>query len=172
MKVLALDISKSATGVAVGDATAPPRCDLAQFKGRTVGAVGAAYWAWLNQTIVLEKPDLIAAEAAFSQSKDHYGAMLAMGMNFITQTQANKRSIPFVSFASQSWRRLFLGNGRPADPKKEAVNMCHLLGWPVGLSHDKAEACGVWSAAHLEHGNSRGIHRLLSHGSVRAMGAA
>lgn len=50
-----------------------------------------------------------------------------------------------VRFVNQTtWRRDFLGNGRPKDPKHEARKMCEQLGIKIS-SLDSAEAAGIVS---------------------------
>lgn len=172
MKILALDISKSGCGMAVGDATRPPHTAVQTFSGILPGAVGFQYSRWLREQILINQPDMIAYEAPLraAHAKGSQDTVtLLTGLAFLTDTVAYEKKIFCQAPAIQSWRKAFLGHGRPADPKGDAVRMCELLGWRVDGSHDRADAAGVWAWSHLNHGNTRGMHKLLSAGSVRGM---
>lgn len=43
----------------------------------------------------------------------------------------------------QSWRRHFLGNGYPKDPKQCALDQCAAYGW-APKNHDEGDAAGIW----------------------------
>ncbi len=174
MRILALDISKASTGVAIGDGTGPPRSFVVSFPGPTRGHVGAKYAKWLRDILIMEKPALVAFEAAFIKL-DKKGSVEAtkmlLSLNFLTETLCAMRSIPGYPVAAQTWRKVFLGHGYPHDPKKASLNMCATLGWETDGVDDRAEACGVLVWAHYNHGDRRAIMRALSASSMRAMGA-
>jgi len=100
-----------------------------------------------------------------------HGAKLMMGMGVLAETICYGRQIDFMSIAPQTWRKLFLANGglKGQEAKRQCIQMCAQLGWNVEGNHDRAEACGVWAAAHLKWGNAKAIRQLLSHMSVRSM---
>lgn len=173
MNIVALDLSLHSTGVAMGDASGPPRTMRVQFTQPEMGAAWAAYAKWLRDLLVLEKPGLVASEAALLKVDKESSADVArllLGFAAHTASICSMRGIRHVEVASGAWRKAFLGHGRPEDPKKAAMLMCDRLGWPHGGIHDRAEGAGVWAWAHLFHGNQRAMHRLLSASSVRAMG--
>ena len=62
----------------------------------------------------------------------------------------NRLNIPVMFVHQATWRKEFLGTGRPTDAKKEAVKMCQRLGIAVS-SVDAAESVGVcfWLDRHL-----------------------
>lgn len=172
MIILGLDIAPGATGAAVGDGSSPPRSFVAQFAGKDRGAIGAKYMAWLRDLLVMERPDLVAFEAPLvkiDRQSSVETTRLLMSLAFLTETMAAMRQIKSTEVNMQTWRKAFLGNGRPADPKGETLRMCAMLGWDTGGLHDRADAMGVWVWAHLNHGNRKGIHAMLSIGSVRRM---
>lgn len=181
MLILGLDISTAATGVAIGDGTAPPRSYVFKVPPGSRGERGASYAFWFRNLLVVEAPDLVAFEAPLmtTRAKGKGGGIVSniestrmlMGLAFLTETVAAGRKVHAIEANIQAWRKLFLGHGRPADPKGDCVRMCRLLGWDVGDSHDRADACGVWAYAHYQHGNRQAIMRALSDSSVRRMTA-
>jgi len=54
-----------------------------------------------------------------------------------------------VSIHQQTWRKHFLGEARPDDPKAACVKMCKTVGWwEAGeWDHNTADAAGCWSWA-------------------------
>ena len=173
MRILALDISKTGTGVAIGEATEPPRSFVASFTGATRGHVGANYAKWLRDLLRVEKPAMVVFEAPLMRAAAKGSAesmRLLIGLAFQTEVMCAIRGIAAHECHVASWRKHFLGHGYPHDPKQAALNMCGLLGWDTGGSHDRAEACGVWTWAHFTHGDRRAIQRALSASSMRAMG--
>lgn len=173
MIIMALDISPASTGVAIGDGSGPPRSFERPIPGTSRGQRGLAFARWLRDLIVLEGPDLVAYEAPimFSRKGSVDAMRILMGLAFQVEVVcASRAPLRAIEVNIQAWRKLFLGQGRPADPKGDCVRMCGLLGWPTGGSHDRADSCGVWAWAHFHHGNRQGIMKALSAGSVRAMG--
>lgn len=172
MRILALDISKAGTGVAIGEATEPPRSFVVSFNGATRGHVGHNYVLWLRERLRVEKPTLVAYEAPIYGRKIKSSSpttILLRGLAFATEMMCAGRNVRVVSVAASTWRLHFIGHGLPENPKQAALNTCGLLGWNTGGSHDRAEACGVWAWAHFNHGDRRAIQRALSASSMRAM---
>lgn len=64
------------------------------------------------------------------------------GLESIACMLAAEMNIPVIFFNQATWRKSFLGNGRPPDAKKEARKMCDRMGIKV-TSLDAAESCGV-----------------------------
>lgn len=60
----------------------------------------------------------------------------------IACTVATRLNIPVVFVNQGTWRKTFLGHGKPKDAKHEAKRMCERLGIECS-SLDAAEACGV-----------------------------
>ena len=172
MQILALDISASSTGAAIGDGNSPPRTLRASFPQRPRGKALSEYRAWLRQIMIMEKPALVVAEAALvkvDRESATETTMMLLALAFVTEELCGARSTTYKTVAAQTWRKAFLGHGYPADAKAASMLMCDRLGWEHGGNHDRAESAGVLAYAHLFHGNQRGMHRLLSASSVRAM---
>lgn len=177
--ILALDISKHACGAALGDGCSPPSTFVQSFRAETDGATFAAFQRWLTGVIREHRPTLMAMESVLTHTKYAPGqknrgrstaTMTTMvGLAAIAQCTAALNRIPVQQAYSQTWRKAFLGDGKPDDPKASAIAMCDLLGWPHGGSHDRAEAAGVWAWAHLHHGNARAMVGQLSHASARRL---
>ncbi len=172
MKILALDISQKATGVAIGNGDRRPRTLTQGFTADRPGAVGLAYAKWLRVLLIEERPDLVAFEAALVLTGPQAGTAimrLLMGLAYTTEVVCEGVSIPYQTVAISTWRKMFLGHGRPDDPKRAAIDACYKQGWDVEGDHNQADACGVWVWAHFNHGDRKGIMRQLSESSVRRM---
>lgn len=97
---------------------------------KVVGVDPAA--AWAGRSIAFEKEG---------------GAPLATwfkiyGLAMQACTVCARLNIPAVFVNQSTWRRAFLGNGRPKDSKKESRAMCKRLGIECS-SDDAAEAVGI-----------------------------
>lgn len=175
MIVVGLDLSRAGTGIAIGDASGPPRVLRARFAGTTHGQIGWNFVKWFREFLILNKPDLICGEASFvAPHNDIYTSKLLLGLDFSAQTVAAMRGIPYEPVAVATWRKAFLGTGRPENPKRASILMCKSLGWDVDGSHDKADACGIWCWGHLYKANNASriaMGRLLSAGAVRNFAA-
>ena len=172
MRILALDISKAGTGYAMGDGSGAPVSGVVAFSGHSRGQIGAAYAKWLRDLLMVEKPGLVACEAALFMSGPMASAdtaRLLLGLSFATEMVCELASVRHLDVPVQSWRKAFLGHGRPKDPKAAALAMCAMVGWDVGRNHNRADACGVFAFAHLHHGNRQAMVKLLSKASVSAM---
>lgn len=64
------------------------------------------------------------------------------GLEFLALAVCNRMNIQAEFVHQATWRKEFLGTGRPQDAKKEAVKMCKRLGIEVS-SVDAAESVGV-----------------------------
>ncbi len=127
---------------------------------------------WLRDLLIIEKPALVIYEAPLlrAAAKGSAEAMrLLIGLAFQTEVICAIRGITSHECHVASWRKAFLGHGYPHDPKQAALNMCGLLGWDTGGSHDRADAIGCWVWGHYTHGDRRAIQRALSASSMRAM---
>lgn len=169
--VVALDISKAACGVAMGSGATAPRTVLHKTGGQTLGATGAAFGDWLRDLFLMEKPHIVAIEAPLVMSGPQAsaaGVKLLMGLVTVAHVAAHRAGARVVEANVQSWRKAILGHGRPRDPKAAALGFCSSVGWEAGGSHDRAEAACVWAWAHLMHGDTAAMHRLLARQSLRA----
>lgn len=54
----------------------------------------------------------------------------------------SRLNIPAMFISQGTWRKSFLGTGKPREPKKEALAVCKRLGIECS-SADAAEACGI-----------------------------
>lgn len=79
----------------------------------------------------------------------------------------NRLNIPVVFVHQATWRKEFLGTGKPTDAKKEAVKMCQRLGIEIS-SVDAAESVGVafWLDRHLNPLSHRRANDLFSSGQT------
>ncbi len=165
-------MSKKATGVAIGDGDGPPRTLTQGFTADRPGAVGLAYAKWLRVLLVEERPALVAFEAPLVLSGPRAGTVvmrILMGLAYTTEVICEGVGVPYQTVAISTWRKMFIGHGRPDDPKRAAIDACYKLHWDVEGDDNQADACGVWAWAHFNHGNSKGIMRQLSESSVRRM---
>ncbi len=156
MKLLALDLSKNATGWAVDgiESICPPRLGTWRPpKGRSIGHCGLAFQNWLYSSIcewgvdhlVYESPMVGRAPRPGKKSivMNEETTIVLVGMAFACEVIAASRSMPTSRVAISTWRKLFLGHGRPNDPKELAMECCRRLGWDAP-SQDAAEAAGIW----------------------------
>lgn len=172
MRLIALDLSKHGCGLASGDGSKPPRTSVEGFPCHSRGATGAAFRRWLRGHILNYEPEMIIYESIIAQRIPHNSEETVRqmeGLAFLTETICAEARILVRTVACSSWRKTFLGHGYPSDAKKAAMLMCDQLQWPHGDSHDRAEAAGIWCHGHMTEGNRRAMHKMLSHGSVRAM---
>lgn len=105
------------------------------------------------------------ANALFGQGKQfevQRGRSLASsfkiyGLEFIACTVCARLNIPSTFVNQTTWRKAFLGNGRPKDAKHEAKAMCAKFGIECS-SLDAAEAAGIvfWLGQYL---NPYGLQR-------------
>jgi hypothetical protein len=85
------------------------------------------------------------------------------GLEFCALALCNRLNIPVLFVHQATWRKTFLGNGKPTDAKKEAVKMCQRLGIQIS-SVDAAESVGVckWLDEHLNPYSHRRANDLFS----------
>lgn len=87
---------------------------------------------WAGKAVKKEKVMGIPLKTSFKiHGLEAVACEVAFGMN-----------IPTIFFNQTTWRKSFLGNGRPPEAKKEAKKMCDRMGIRV-TSLDAAESCGV-----------------------------
>lgn len=168
MQILALDLSFKATGVAYGAADAPPHSLTIEAAGGARARSAARLWSALRDHLVAHPAELIVMESPLVTSNRGSAATtrIQCGIAMLVEACGELRGIPVREVAVSSWRKMFLGTGRPARPKEEAEAMCRLLGWNYGDSHDRAEAMGIWAWAQFTYGDRAAIVRLLSNASM------
>lgn len=181
MKFLGLDIATT-TGAALLQGRSLLYVEAFRSTGDTPGEIAHNFRAWLWATVVEHEPDLIAAEAplptgwqATKMTTNQRGEVVEQkyspinqstirrlnGLYFMAESVAYARRIPFQEINQGTWRKSFLGNGKPqGDKKAMAVLMCRAHGWDV-KSKDAAEACGVAYCAQEMAGLSADRPRLL-----------
>ena len=149
----------------------PPLTASVRFDVSSRGAVGAAYLGWLRDRLLASRPDLVAYEAPIMSARAKGSTdtlMILTGLAFLTETICDMKGVPVISVAAPTWRKAFLGEGFPDDPKARAVAMCRSLGWRV-QTEDEADACGVWTWAHLLYGDAREMRGQLSRATMKRM---
>lgn len=157
--IIALDVSKSCTGVCEGRVGDVPK--FYSIKGNDLDNTAAMMrlGRWLIERTKVERPDFFFVEAAVSpaafigeydEDKGRVRATtnpettiaLAKMLGAI-EFVAGMKSIATRTAHVQTVRKSFLGHGRPSDPKKRVMAMCRALGWEPG-NLDEADAGAVW----------------------------
>lgn len=158
--IIALDISKTCTGICEGVAGEVPRFySLRNDAGTDDITAMRRIGDWLIQRTKIDKPDWLFFEApihpgAFlGEYDEEKGKVRAKSNPATTITLA--KLVGVVEFITamkgiqqrtanvQTVRKHFLGQARPSDPKKRAMAMCRALGWDP-KNADEADAGAVW----------------------------
>lgn len=157
MRVLALDLAQHAIGWAAdSDSVCPPRAGIYRTLAdrRSRGQVLVEFSNWMDFFVVEHGIELIAYEQPILSTRKAVssgewviwkGALLA-----IAEVVAYSRGLPVDNAPVQTWRKHFLGTGRPEHPKQATMERCRLLGWDVP-NHDAADAAGLWAWAKARH---------------------
>jgi hypothetical protein len=163
--IMALDISKSNTGVAMGRAGDAPTILSIRSNGPTEDHIAMKrLGTWLLETIKLQRPDVIVFEAPLQVIPgewDHEAQRVkAKGNPQTTITLAKMvgvveficamKNITAQTAHVDSVRKAFIGHGRPENPKERARAMCEVLGWSVN-NLDQADAAAVFYWATTKH---------------------
>lgn len=156
MSVIALDLNSKRCGVACGgERDGAPRCYSWPLFGMASEDDMARSWAVLYTSISdlckVIHPRFVYYEAPFNpqDGKGHTNAQaIRSGLSLAAIAMAAGRNSGAVTKPghTQSWRKTFVGQGRPADPKEATLARCRLLGWKVN-NHDEADAAGLWAHA-------------------------
>ena len=164
--ILALDVSKTRTGVAEGAVGSVPRAY--SIVGQGSDDVGAMMnlGHWLLDKIKADRPDWIFFEAALdagafqpivdwegrttrSQRDPPTTVILAKRVG-IVEFIAGMKSIPARPVNARTARVSFFGKGngnlKREEAKARALETCRLLGWPAA-NDDEADAMGIWHHA-------------------------
>ncbi|MCV9940943.1 hypothetical protein OIU35_31720 [Boseaceae bacterium BT-24-1] len=161
--VLALDISKTCTGIAFGRPGERPT--LLSINGSEIDAAAAMakLGTWLIEFCRVSRPDWLYYEAALNIIPGEYDAeeqrVKAKGnpqttitlakMTGVVEFIAEMKHIRWRTANVQTVRKNFLGSGRPDQPKKHVKAMCLELGW-TPKNTDESDAAAVWSWACIQ----------------------
>lgn len=161
--ILALDISKTCTGVAFGRVGERPT--FLSIKGNDIDETAAMMklGRWLIEWIRVSKPDHIFYEAAIDRvlSSAHTTIVLAKmvgTVEFIT----GMKGIAARKAHVQTVRKSFLGQGRPEDPKQHARLMCAAMEWaPNNLDEADAAAIFYWGSLQVAAKHAQYVSPML-----------
>lgn len=161
--ILALDISKTCTGVAFGRVGEAPT--FMSIKGNDIDETAAMMklGRWLIEWIKVGKPDHIYYEAAIDRvlSSAHTTIVLAKmvgTVEFIT----GMKGISARKAHVQTVRKSFLGQGRPEDPKQHAKLMCEAIDWhPNNLDEADAAAIFYWGSLQVASRHAQYVTPML-----------
>lgn len=150
LPLVALDVSPKAVGVfgpsLCGFTWRPPSRDL------PVGYTGFAFQKFLYrfaeengvEMYVYEAPHVGGSGGGIIMNENTTIALI--GMAFSVEVIGASLRIPVKRGHVGTWRKHFLGHGRPENPKQAALDRCRLLGWKVD-GVDAAEAAGLFAWA-------------------------
>ncbi len=157
--ILALDISKTKTGICWGRAGERPV--FSSIAGQEIDSTGAMMrlGRWLIAVSMVEKPDVVYYEAPVSpaaylgkydeekgkvqMTSNPETAQALFEMTGVVKFVCGMKHIATRTANVQTVRKCFIGQGRPQDPKHRVKAMCEALGWdPKNM--DQADAGAVW----------------------------
>lgn len=172
MRLLAADLSFKSAGIACGGAGASPWSTVIS-SGRGARAENFHHFRTeIRKHIINARPEMVVFERPFLASNagsNPETLRVMVGLSAIVEEIAAAYKLPAHDVAPMTWRKMFLGNGRPKNPKGEALRMCDLLGWYHGGVHDRAEAMGIWGWGQWAYGDRAAIMRQLSETAVLGM---
>lgn len=151
--ILALDISKTRTGIAFGRAGEAPK--FVSISGGDISAVKMAcrILVWMTDFIRLEKPDWIYFEAPMERATGgSIKTIIVLNcLAFLVEVIAEAKSIPHRKTHVNTLRKAFIGSGNlKADLAEKMIGaMCRAIGWEP-KNHDEADAGVVWHWACLQ----------------------
>lgn len=148
--LLGLDLSTTRTGFAFGDENS-----LAPKSGswRLPGADEMVIAQTLNQLFEsicglakLIKANTVVIEAfiAPTEGSSFHTIQALIQCAGVARLAATRCGARVMLTSSQSVRKVFLGHGRPENPKKAVLARCAELGWSVD-GHDAADAIACWA---------------------------
>ena len=156
--ILALDISKSCTGVAFGRVGETPT--FLSIKGSELDDVAAMMklGRWLIEWTKVAKPDHVFYEAPIDRvlSSAHTTIVLAK-MTGMVEFICGMKGLQHRKANVQTVRVSFLGQGRPEDPKQHAKLMCQALGWEPG-NLDEADAAAIFYWGGIQVGQGKATY--------------
>lgn len=155
--VLALDVSSSATGWAFGWPDAAPDSGVFRFKGETEDEIWVSALKWLNTTMTVLAPEIVAIEAPIMSSSPRGGSnpktqMVLLGLQAVLRAVVKARVPGAAMLVNVSTaRKAFTGRGTyPSGEAKAAVQAeCIRRGWLdyEQMQADRADALCVWACA-------------------------
>jgi len=156
-KILAIDFSKRATGIAFGRPGQKPvlsSVSFAKWEGATVAEAASAIIRWLPEALATFQPELVTVEAALPPiaSRDETSARLALGFDFLIKGACNVKGIRCIEVHGGTWKSLVLGSGNlpTAEAKKRSLAVCRGMGLEP-KSNDESDAYCVWLYSVLTH---------------------
>lgn len=171
-RIMALDISSKGAAFACGDLRDVPDSGVEDLRSANRGLVAEKFRRWLRDLIILQGPDMIAFEAPlmnFAGPRSPDAARMLLGLAMVAEMVCALRHLRCEEVHVQTWRKSLLGTGRPDNPKRATMDACRALGWEIGNSDDRADACGVLMHAHLTWGNKSAARKLVSELEVAGM---
>lgn len=159
--ILAVDFSRSNTGIAFGRTGEKPILSSKKFAAweyASIGEIGASVLIWINDLTLVYKPDILIIEAALAPaaSRDQMSARYALGADFMIKAACCLRKIRCEEVAVGTWRAWLFGNGRmgSAQAKALGMKMCRDQGLEP-KNNDESDAGCVWFWAEHEYGKFR-----------------
>jgi hypothetical protein len=146
--ILALDVSKTRTGIAFGRAGEKPK--FISIRGDEISTVKMAcrILIWMTDFIRVEKPDYVFFEAPMERAHGGGSIKTIIILNclaFLVEVIAEAKSIACRKTHVNTLRKAFIGSGNTkADlAEKQIGAMCRAIGWEP-KNHDEADAAVVW----------------------------
>lgn len=156
LAILALDVSKSATGWAYGAPGEVPTSGV--YRLGAAGATEDEVWrnglVWLNTQMQVMNPDIVAIEAAWEGNggRSAHTSTMLLGLQAVMRAvvKARKPGRALMMNVSTA-RKVFTGRGSYASGEAKAAVQAECLrrGWLTAenLDPDRADALCVWCAA-------------------------
>lgn len=173
--ILALDINSKSTGAAFGGpGDAMPRTLTWKLYGcadeQDLARSGASLYRAITEISRIIKPRWLYYEAPFNPQDgrghtNHQAVRALLSLAAVAMAAGLNSGAQIRPVHVQTWRKHFLGHGRPEDPKAVTMKRCELLGWSVA-NHDEADSAGIWCFAMLSQ------YPQWSPGKASARGAA
>lgn len=151
--VLALDISKTATGWAVGPVDGAPISGVKKFKEANPDALNREMYLWLNDMIDVHAPSHIWIEAPIVHMGGGSSAD-TLGLLWGLQSAAGLASVMRLATGCQrvavaTARKSFTGKGTypTGEAKMAIIRHAQACGWLADDCNDdaRADACCVWA---------------------------
>ncbi len=159
--ILALDISKTCTGVAEGRVGSIPRAYSIRGADEDPITAMTNLGLWLFDRIKTDRPDWIFYEAPLNtggsppridwenrewhSTRDPMTTIVLAKMTGVVEFIAKARAVSFRSVNVKTARVNFVGAGNLNGPeaKRRVRDMCRLLEWPA-KNNDESDALCVW----------------------------
>lgn len=145
--LLALDISQRRTGYAFGLDEHAPAPRVSAWRGGDHGDVPRSC-ADLAQSVAqicgIAHPAVCVIEAPLQiAGRSAHTAFLLTTLYGAAAGAAHAAGCRVYPAHVQTWRKHFVGHGRPQDPKRAVIERCKLIGWEPA-NDDQADAMGLW----------------------------